>query len=110
MTAGTQNIVMTRGISLKMENNLGFANHVQASLDRFHSNDWGDDIDPEAWKANDKSKDDPDSMGFYALGSYKTGLLEVSDTDTSPNVGWEKIWIIREHDGSVTTVLFPEEN
>ena len=95
MATGTQNIVVTRGISLKMENNLEFANHVQASLDRFHSNDWGDDIDPEDWKANDKSKDDTDGMGFYALGSYK--------------IGWEKIWVIREADGSVTTVLLPEE-
>ena len=90
MATGTQNIVMTRGISLKMENNLEFANHVQASLDRFHSNDWGDDIDPEDWKAND-SKDNQ-----YALGSYE--------------MGWEKIWIIREYDGSIATVLLPEEH
>ena len=90
MAANTQNIVMTRGISLKMENNLEFANYVQASLDRFHSNDWGDDIDPEDWKAND-SKDNQ-----YALGSYE--------------MGWEKIWIIREYDGSIATVLLPEEH
>tara|TARA_Y100000310_G_C20659984_1_gene804180 strand:- start:500 stop:799 length:300 start_codon:yes stop_codon:yes gene_type:complete len=89
MTTETMNLVVTIGVRHKLENDLEFANQVQNSLDRFQRNDWGDDMAPEDWKLNDSTNNQ------YALGSYK--------------VGEEKVWIIREHDGSVTTVLFPEE-
>ena len=88
MTTATQQVV-TIGIQQRMKDNLEFANQVQNSLDRFHRNDWGDDMAPEDWKLNDSTNNQ------YALGSYK--------------VGEEKVWIIREHDGSVITILFPEE-
>ena len=89
MTTATPQQVMTIGISHKLENNLEFADHLQNSLDRFQRNDWGDDMAPEDWKMNDSTSNQ------YALGSYRAGE--------------EKIWIIREHDGSVTTIMFPEE-
>lgn len=88
MTTATQQVV-TIGIQQRMKDNLEFANQVQNSLDRFQRNDWGDDMAPEDWKLNDSTNNQ------YALGSYK--------------VGEEKVWIIREHDGSVITILFPEE-
>ena len=88
MTTATQQVV-TIGIQQRMKDNLEFANQVQNSLDRFQRNDWGDDMAPEDWKLNDSTNNQ------YALGSYK--------------VGAEKVWIIREHDGSVITILFPEE-
>ena len=88
MTTETQHQVVTIGIRYKMEDNLEFANHVQNSLDRFHRDDWGDNVDPHDWKMNDSKENQ------YALGSYE--------------LGEDKIWIIREYDGSVTTVLLPE--
>ena len=88
MTTATQQVV-TIGIQQRMKDNLEFANQVQNSLDRFQRNDWGDDMAPEDWKLNASTNNQ------YALGSYK--------------VGEEKVWIIREHDGSVITILFPEE-
>ena len=89
MTTKIINPVITIGISHKLENDFEFANHVQNALDRFQRNDWGDDMAPEDWKMNDSTNNQ------YALGSYRAGE--------------EKIWIIREHDGSVTTIMFPEE-
>ena len=90
MTIATHHVV-TIGIQQRMKDNLEFANQVQNSLDRFYRNDWGADIAPEDKEIYDST----DNQSQYALGSYKTGP--------------EKIWIIREHDGSAVTVLFPWE-
>ena len=81
-------LVVTLGIQQKLDNDIEFANQVQNSVDKFYSNDWGL-VSSEDCEINNSTDNQ------YALGSYL--------------IGHEKIWIIREHDGSAVTVLLPQE-
>jgi hypothetical protein len=78
------------GVNEKVATDTAFAKHVTNSLGRFLRRDWGEMCDEDR-NANDWSIDN----GARVLAAYG------EDDD--------KVWIIREHDGSVTTVLFPSE-
>jgi hypothetical protein len=78
------------GVNEKVATDTAFAKHVTNSLGRFLRRDWGEMCDEDR-NANDWSIDN----GERVLAAYG------EDDD--------KVWIIREHDGSVTTVLFPSE-
>ena len=64
---------------------------IAQSLQRYSKCDWGD-LSPEDAKMND----DAIKTGDRVLAAY------INDVGT-------KIYIITEHDRSVTTILFPEE-
>ena len=83
-------IVMTIGISEKIQKNKEFSKKVAKSLYRYASNDWGE-LSEEDKKANDKAL----KINDRVLAAYET--IE------------GKIWIITEWDRSYTTILFPEE-
>ena len=53
--------------------------------------DWGE-VCPEDWQQNDEAVEHGDRL----LSAYRTSL-------------GERIWIITEHDRSVTTLLLPDE-
>ena len=82
--------VFTMGVNEKVATDTAFAKHVTNSLGRFLRRDWGEMCDEDR-NANDWSIDN----GARVLAAY--------GEDNN------KVWIIREHDGSVTTVLFPSE-
>ena len=83
-------LVATMGVNNRIADNVEFAKHVSSALGKFHSKDWGE-MDNEDIKANDWA----DTNSGRILAAYGSGE--------------DKIWIIREYDGSVTTVLLPEE-
>ena len=83
-------LTMTRGMNDRVATDLSFAKHVTDSFLRFARRDWGEMADEDI-KANDWSVDN----GARVLAGYGEGE--------------DRIWIIREHDASVTTVLFPSE-
>ena len=84
-------IVVTRGVHDMMANNEDFTRHVDISLIRHLTGDWGDICDEDRC-ANE-----------WALGVGEQ-LLSVYTKEGTP-----KIWIITEWDRSYTTVLFPED-
>jgi hypothetical protein len=84
-------IVVTRGVNDLVADNEEFAKHVQLSLRRHLSGDWGE-IDNEDRATNELALLD----GERLFSAYK-------------KVGVPPIWIITECDRSVTTVLFPDE-
>ena len=83
--------VMTRGISNKIADNEQFAKQVTYFFGLFLQKDWGDVPD------DDKEMNDINAeMGTGSLmGAYNTCE--------------GRIWIMTEHDRSVTTILFPDE-
>ena len=85
------NMVMTRGISDLMADNMEFANHVQLSIRRHLAGDWGEVCDDDR-VANELALQDGDR------------LFSVYEKEGLP-----KLWIITEWDRSVTTALFPDE-
>jgi len=74
---------------LRMENEQ-FDAFVQYSMNRFRKGDWGD-VGPADKTSNATTETK------YRFAKYKV---------TNP---LKDIYIITEHDGSVTTVLFPDE-
>jgi hypothetical protein len=87
----TGKTVFTRGVNDLVADNTEFAMLVIRSLARHSSGDWGD-LDKEDKDANTAAV----VMGERILSAYESKPLP-------------KIWIITEHDRSVTTVLFPSE-
>jgi hypothetical protein len=83
-------LVMTRGMNDRVAMDTDFAKHVTDSVGRFARRDWGEMADEDI-KANDWSIDN----GARVLAGYGEGD--------------DRVWIIREHDGSATTILFPSE-
>ena len=83
-------LVMTRGVNDRVALDTEFAKLVTNSITRFVRRDWGEMCDEDT-KANDWAIDN----GERVLAAY----------GAEP----DKVWIIREHDGSATTVLFPCE-
>ncbi len=86
--AGT--LCMTRGVNDRVVDDVRFAEFVESSLVKHLRGDWGD-LCEEDKSENEHSLIDGGRL-FSSYGSYK-----------------DKIWIITEADGSVTTVLFPDE-
>lgn len=83
--------VMTRGIADKIAENEQFAKEVTRSLGLFLAKDWGIISDQDKEVNNESVK-----MGEGSLmGAYMTCE--------------GKIWIMTEHDRSVTTIMFPDE-
>ena len=82
---------MTRGIAEKIADNEKFAKQVTYFFGLFLQGDWGDT--PE----DDKEMNDINvQMGIGSImGAYNTCE--------------GRIWIMTEHDRSVTTILFPDE-
>lgn len=81
------NLVATRGISEKVARDENFAKFVAASFGRYMRQDWGDAC-KEDWKMNDDAV------------KYGNDRIVAS---------YDNIFIITEHDRSVTTILFKEE-
>jgi hypothetical protein len=89
-------LLMTRGVADVIENKKEFAAFVWECVEKFLKQDWGSICD-EDWKRNDSAFLDPIEHGRI-LASYEY----LNDESL-------RIWIIRESDLSVTTILFPHE-
>lgn len=87
----TGSTVVTRGIAAKIEKSKLFAQEVIFHHGRFLQKDWGDVSE------NDKEMNDLNATGEEGslMGAYETSE--------------GRIWIMTEHDRSVTTILFPDE-
>ena len=83
-------LVVTRGVHEKIEQDSEFAKGVYTSLRKYYSGDWGD-LCGEDKEMNEMALRD----GERILALY--------------NIGNDKIYIITEWDRSVTTILFPSE-
>lgn len=89
MKTGTK--VMTRGIADKIADNEQFAKQVTYFMGMYLQGNWGD-ISENDKEMNDLNvKEETGSL----MGAYETCE--------------GRIWIMTEHDRSVTTILFPEE-
>ena len=86
----TGTVVMTRGISDTMEDNLKFFRDVATAFGRYENCDWGDLCEEDKALNEDALK-------------YGNRLFAKYDTSEG------HIYIITEWDRSVTTILFPEE-
>lgn len=84
-------IVMTRGVNDLVADSEEFAKHVQLSLKRHLSGDWGELCDDDR-VANEEAL----QSGERLFSAYKKDDLPV-------------IWIITEWDRSMTTALLPDE-
>lgn len=78
---------MTRGIAAKMNEDREFTEFIERSLRRYFNRDWGDTC-KEDWKMNDNA--------------LKHGNNRIV-------ASYDNIFIITEHDHSVTTILLKEE-
>ena len=84
-------IVMTRGVSDEIAENILFSKFVLGSLKRHAQCDWGD-LNKEDTASNNSAL----KTGGRLFSAYIKEELK-------------KIWIITEWDRSVTTILFPDE-
>lgn len=83
-------LVVTKAVHDKMCSDIDFAIGVLESFDKYRSGNWGDLC------ADDKAENEKAlTYGERIFALY--------------NIGSEKIYIITEHDRSVTTLLFPYE-
>ncbi len=90
-------IVATAGVVSVMQNEVRFALFTGKCLDRYTNCDWG-----EVDSHDDSVNDDALENGGRVLASYDIPKeVEVE--------GHDKLWVITEHDRSVTTLLFPSE-
>jgi hypothetical protein len=83
-------LVMTRGVHSKIKENVDFAVGVLDAFERYQRCDWGDLCDEDKAENEQALIDGDRIFAVYTCGN-------------------EKIWIITEHDRSVTTILLPEE-
>ena len=83
-------LVMTQGVNDRVAGDVSFAKLVSKSIARFARRDWGEMADEDI-QANDWSIDN----GARVLAGYGEGD--------------DRVWIIREADGSATTVIFPSK-
>lgn len=83
--------VMTRGIANKIAENELFSKQLNYFFGQYLEKDWGD-VSEDDKEMNDLNAE----SGIGSLmGAYNTCE--------------GRIWIMTEHDRSVTTILFPEE-
>ena len=83
-------LVMTRGVHSKIKEDVDFAVGVLDAFERYQRCDFGDLCEEDKTENEQALKNGNRIFAVY-------------------NIGNEKIWIITEHDRSVTTILFPEE-
>ena len=83
-------LVVTKGIQSKINNDVDFLINVLEILERYRRCDWGDLCE------DDKAQNE-------------NALIDGERIFAVYNIGKEKVYIITEHDRSVTTILFPEE-
>ena len=84
-------VVMTTGVNDEVAENQSFAKFVLQSLSRHAQGDWG------ALGKEDRQENELSLVeGYRLLSAYE-------------QEGLPKIWVITEHDRSVTTILFPDE-
>ena len=81
---------MTRGVHIKIKEDVDFAIGVLDAFERYQRCDFGDLCEEDKTENEQALKNGNRIFAVY-------------------NIGNEKIWIITEHDRSVTTILFPEE-
>lgn len=84
-------VVMTRGIADRIENNEVFKTEVDQAFEKYVNCDWGDTCEDDA------------AMNDEAIKTGNDRTLAVYQTSEG------KIWIITEWDRSYTTILFPSE-
>lgn len=83
-------VVMTRGIAELVNEDSLYKLELGKCLNRHHNGDWGS-VSKEDALLNDTAVE----LGEQIFSSYMTSK--------------DRIWIITEHDRSVTTILFPSE-
>ena len=83
-------LVMTRGVHIKIKEDVDFAIGVLDAFERYQRCDFGDLCEEDKTENEQALKNGNRIFAVY-------------------NIGNEKIWIITEHDRSVTTILLPEE-
>lgn len=88
-------LVQTRGVAVESQNYPAFALAVLNSINRHKTGDWGDAL-PDGKELND-----------YAVKHGGDRIFSVYNLPTRE--GNRTVWIITEHDRSVTTVLFSDE-
>lgn len=84
------NLYSTRNVDSLVQENKQFRDEINAALNKFINNDWGDTCDEDV-EMNNEALD----SGERILAVYKT--CEGS------------VWIISEYGRSSTTILFPSE-
>lgn len=82
---------MTRGIAAKLAANEKFAEQVNFFLGLYLEKDWGELSEDDKAMNDSNIQSDTGSL----MGAYETCE--------------GRIWIMTEHDRSVTTILFPDE-
>jgi len=88
------NLVQTAGIAHECKNDSEFLHNVRKCLTRYMKKDWGDLCEDDR-QANENALVDNDRI----FACYNV------PTKTGP----KKVYIITEHDRSVTTILFADE-
>ena len=83
-------LVMTKGVHSKIKEDVDFAIGVLDAFERYQRCDWGDLCEEDKAENEHALKEGERIFAVY-------------------NIGKEKVYIITEHDRSVTTILFPEE-
>lgn len=95
----TGQIISTNSISELSHQFPKFSEFISDSMRKHITGDWGD-LEPEDKKSNDNALDEeyPDRiLSCYNLPEQIPGVFD------------NKVYIITEHDRSVTTILFPSE-
>ncbi len=87
---------MTRGIADTIEGDVSYHSDIIASLERHLTGDWGD------LSENDKRLND-DAIEAERKGEPTDRLF------SAYKIRDDKIYIITEHDRSVTTIMYPDE-
>lgn len=85
-------VVATRSVSAMIENNPAFAKFVEKSFLKFMEHDWGQTAE-DSVESNNLAVQEGGADQIFAV--YKQNDFT--------------LWIITEYDGSVTTLLFPED-
>lgn len=83
-------LVMTKAVHDRMNSDIDFAIGVLESFERYLNGNWGDLCESDKAENEKALKDDERIFALYSIGT-------------------EKIYIITEHDRSVTTILFSYE-
>lgn len=103
-------LILTDWVDDSMHNNEAFHDFVIYSLNRYLQADWWD-THPDDIPMNDWAVATPGSNRILAVYDLPDAICRPSIQAEWINdrYGWhpDAIWIITEHDFSVTTVLFP---
>jgi len=89
--------MMTSGINKAIQRNPEFLEFLRRCMRRFLNGDWGDVTDQDNMRNNQALLDGKEAI----LGAYDIPRWASRKPGT--------VWILREWDGSMTTVMFPYE-